>query len=121
VKKPTNIKQLQRESRTLVCTLTGPSTIAVSSSRDPRTVYRVHFDFVDDEKVYATCDCPWGHFQGVGCSHVMAAMEYLANLKNRTLSFWSTQDEAERQNKKTFFLTKPDDESEGLWITSRGA
>ena len=51
----------------------------------------------------------------------MAALEYLASLKDRTLSFWPTQNDARRQKQRTFYLSggRNDDGQRGVWITSR--
>jgi hypothetical protein len=51
----------------------------------------------------------------------MAALEYLAGMKERTLSFWPTQADARRQKQRVFYLTgsHQNTDTEGVWITSR--
>lgn len=119
--KPTQIKSLQRESRHLNARLLAPGKIQVQSATDPRSYHLVQYDFLDDDRVVAQCTCPWGQHHGVGCSHVMAALEHLASLKGRTLSFWPSHEAAARQNRKIFLLTQAPNEADGLWLTSRNA
>lgn len=120
--KPINIKQLQRESRQLSVQHHAPGHIIVGSGSEAGKHHTVEYQFAEDGKtVYASCSCPWGQHQGIGCSHMMAAMEFLANSKGRTLSFWPSVDDAERQNQRMFYLTTPTTPEQGLWITSRGA
>lgn len=120
--KPKHIKQLQRQSRKLQARRVDKHTLAVESTSNPQASHIVTVRFEPNGMIHARCTCPWAQNRGIACSHVMAALEYLAERKRRTLSFWETEKEARRQKQRVFFLTSdsltPDD---GVWITSRGA
>jgi len=119
---PVNVKQLQRESRRLRVQPLGKGRMAVSSATNPNKAYVVTYAFGKDGKtVYANCTCEWGKHHGIGCSHIMAALEYLAHRKGRTLSFWPDEQAALRQNHRRFYLTSRARRNNGLWITSRKA
>lgn len=115
---PKNIKQLQNRSRHLQARLVDKNTLVVSSVSNPLANHVVTVQFDKNGKVvHARCTCPWAINHGVGCSHVMAALEYLAGLKDRTLSFWGSKEDALRQKQRLFFLEG--ENSSGVWITSR--
>lgn len=117
---PVNVKELQRESRQLTVQPAGRNRLVVSSASDNTKAHTVTYGFAPDGRtVYARCSCPWGQHHGVGCSHIMAALRYLAHSKGRTLSFWKSIDDAERQNHRVFYLTSRQSPKHGLWITSR--
>jgi hypothetical protein len=117
---PKNIKQLQSQSRELQARRVDRNTVVVESTSNPMANHVVTVRFDDDEHTISTrCTCPWAIHNGVACSHVMAALEYLASLKDRTLSFWLTEEAARRQKHRTFFLRGTN--GEGVWITSRPA
>jgi SWIM zinc finger len=117
--KPKNIKHLQAQSRDMELRRINRLTYGVKSLSDPKTEYRVRVQFRSDRDVVVNCNCPWAQHHGVACSHVMATLEYLASLKGRTLSFWLTNEEAERQKHRVFYLQSEDNRHEGVWITSR--
>lgn len=117
---PKNIKSLQSNRRKLSVRCLDINTLFVSSTSEPGDDYLVTVEFKDGNVVHAECSCEWGQHHGVGCSHVMAALEHLANFKNRTLSFWVDYDEARRQRNRLFRLIA-DRDKEGIWITSRPA
>jgi hypothetical protein len=117
--KPRNIKQLQAESRKLQAHWLDSDTVIVESRSDPDHCHAITFTFDGDDQVYAHCTCEWSQNHGVACSHVMAAMEHLAELKGRTLSFWLTMEDAKRQKSRTFYLARRQDDNNGVWITSR--
>ena len=119
--KPSNLKQLQAESRKLQARHVDRHTLVVQSTSNPQANHIVTVEFNDDGTLHARCTCQWALNRGVACTHVMAALEYLASKKNRTLSFWSTQEEAERQKHRVFYLygSRRDDDDDGVWITSR--
>ena len=119
--KPKHIKSLQTTSRELTCRMLDKHTIVVTSASNPNGhhVVTVHFD--ESNHVHARCTCEWARHRGVGCSHVMAALEHMANLKKRTLSFWTNEDDARRQKHRRFFLVGGGNEKQGIWITSRAA
>ncbi|NDJ85424.1 MAG: SWIM zinc finger family protein [Chloroflexi bacterium] len=117
--KPTNIKDLQSQSRNLTVRRVDRDTFVVESLSNPRGNHIVTVRFGDANTVYARCTCPWAKNHGVACSHVIAALEYLAGLKGRRLSFWLTQEDANRQKHRTFYLAGGRNRQEGVWITSR--
>ena len=119
--KPTNIKSLQAQSRHLSARLVDKHTMVVESTTNPTANHVVTVRFGANDQVYARCTCEWATHNGIACSHVMAALEYLASLKERTLSFWPTQDDALRQKQRVFYLSggPNDDGQRGVWITSR--
>jgi uncharacterized Zn finger protein len=110
---PKNIKALQRESKGLRVQPIDPRTLVVSSASNPDHRYVVSVRFGREGEVRAACTCPWAAYNGIGCSHVMAALEHMAALKRRKLSFWGSQEEAARQKQRVFQLHG------GVWITSR--
>ena|SRR3990172_2421378 len=121
--KPKYIKRLQSQSRKLTARQIDRTMIRVESVSNPLVSHTVTFRFEPDGTIYTECTCPWAENNGVACSHVMAALEYLAAYKERTLSFWRTRDEAERQKHRLFRLKhrRSGDDEDAIWITSRAA
>lgn len=113
-----HIKQLQRQSKRLQVTRVDKFTLRVASQSDPTSPHEVRVKFDADGVVHAQCDCEWARIHGAPCTHVMAALEHLAETKGRRLSYWSTQEDARKQKHRVFYLTGRD-KTEGLWITSR--
>ena len=120
---PKNIKQLQEHSRDLQARRVDRHTYVVASASDPTANHIVTINIKDDGRTLeARCTCQWARYQGIACSHVLATLEYMASLKERTLSFWKDEDSARRQKHRLFYLSgRNDDGNEGIWITSRGA
>ncbi len=116
--KPRNIKRLQLESRKLRARWVDRNTLAVESSSNSVANHIVTVYFNQNGQVHARCTCPWAMHRGIACSHVMAALEYLAAHKRRKLSFWSTEEEARRQKQRVFYLSGSG-VNDGVWITSR--
>jgi len=118
---PTNIKQLQNKSRDLRARCVDSRTYVVESATNPNANHVVTVTF-DHEKriVQARCTCAWAEHSGIACSHVLAALEYMAALKERTLSFWNDEDAARRQKHRLFHLAGSRNKN-GIWITSRSA
>lgn len=114
---PKNIKHLQSHSRNLRARLVDKHTVVVESISNPNVSHVVTVRFGAQGDIHARCTCPWAIHRGVACTHVMAALEYLASLKQRTLSFWPSEAQARRQKQRVFYLVDEDDE--GVWITSR--
>jgi uncharacterized Zn finger protein len=119
--KPTQIKQLQTKSKALEVKVLRPShpgepfqALVQSSST---LSHLVTVRFTRDGSIDASCTCAWAEHGGVGCSHVIAVLSKLAHLKQSSLSFWATQEEARRQKRRMFRLVGK--QGEGLWITSR--
>jgi uncharacterized Zn finger protein len=119
---PTQLKDLQEKSRKLQIKLLNPERAGepfralVESSSALSHLVTIRFD--RSGKIDATCTCAWAEHGGVGCSHVIAVLNHLAELKRSSLSFWPTQEDARRQKRRTFQLTSKRGE-DGLWITSR--
>lgn len=122
--KPKNIKQLQSQSRHLQARWVDRNTLVVESTTSSQANHVVTVEFLHGgpegtaQSVRARCTCPWAMHNGTACSHVMAALEYLASKKNRTLSFWASRDDARRQKNRMFYLMG-NREEDGVWITSR--
>ncbi|RMF82067.1 MAG: SWIM zinc finger family protein [Chloroflexi bacterium] len=121
--KPIHIKHLQSKSRNLRARWVDKNTIAVESLTNPAANHIVVVHFDEDNTIHARCTCPWAIKGGIACTHVMAALDYLASLKGRRLSFWRTREEAKRQRHAIFHLVNGDDgdDDDGVWITSRAA
>ncbi len=120
--KPKYIKRLQAQSRQLEARHVDKHTFVVQSTSNPNASHVVTVEFGPGDTLRARCTCEWALNRGVGCTHVMAALEYLASRKHRTLSFWTSQDDAKRQKQRVFYLSGDEHDQEqtrGVWITSR--
>lgn len=117
--RPKHIKQLQRQSKKLTVRRIDRHTLSVESATLPDARYRVIVSFMADHTIQAQCNCPWAKNRGFACSHVMAALEFLAAQKGRILSFWPTREDAARQKQRVFYLPGRTTFDEGVWITSR--
>jgi hypothetical protein len=118
--RPKNLKQLQAQSRRLQARRVDRHTLAVQSSSNALANHIVTVEFREDGTIWARCTCQWALNRGVACSHVMAALEYMASMKHRTLSFWPSEEDAKRQKQRVFYLSASgDDGDDGVWITSR--
>ncbi len=118
--KPKEIKRLQRQARRMRVRVIGPDTLLVESRSHSHAHYIVTIEKDGADSVRGRCTCPWAQNGGYGCSHVMAALSYLAARKRRAISFWPSRDDAARQKQRILHLlgdTAPDDT--GLWITTR--
>ena len=116
--KPKNIKKLQAQSRKLRVYWISKHALAVESTSNEVANHIVTVRLRKDGAVHARCTCPWALNHGVACSHVMAALEFMAAQKRRTLSFWPTEADARRQKQRVFYLNGASRE-DGVWITSR--
>ncbi len=116
--KPSHIKSLQRKSRQLTARPINHNTVVVESVTNPLANHVVTVRFGADQRIHARCTCEWATFNGVACSHVIAALQHLAQIKGRRLSFWLTEEEAEKQKHRRFYLSGSA-AKEGIWITSR--
>ncbi|MDQ7025532.1 MAG: SWIM zinc finger family protein [Anaerolineae bacterium] len=118
---PTNIKDLQNKSRDLRARRVDNLTYVVESTTNPTAHHVVTVRFNREERqIEAQCTCAWAEHRGIACSHVLAALEYMASLKDRTLSFWIEEDAARRQKHRLFHLSGKNTK-DGIWITSRSA
>lgn len=118
--KPIHIKSLQKKSRQLRSRRINKDTYVVESVTNPVANHVVTIQFDHQHRVHARCTCRWATYNGVACTHVIAALQHMADLKGRKLSFWLTEQEAERQKHKRFYLEGPFG-NDGIWITSRAA
>lgn len=119
--KPKKIKHLQQRSRDLTVIPVNTHTLRVESKSDEWSSYVVEVGFGKNGEVRTTCNCEWAQYRGVACVHAMAALEFLAARKGRTLSFWLDEDAARRQKHRTFQLHHPKSDADRVWITSRRA
>lgn len=122
---PKNIKDLQDASRDLMARRVDRNTYVVESRTRPAANHVVTVTFADEGRtVKGRCTCTWSMFNGIACSHVLAALEYMASTKERTLSFWSDENAARKQKHRLFQLVgnkKQTEQDNNIWITSRGA
>jgi len=118
--KPKNIKRLQMQGKGLHASIINPHMLVVGSTSSPVANHVVTIEYEGDGAIHARCTCPWAINGGVACSHVIAALERLANTKGRTLSFWTSKEEAERQKHRVLYLSG-ERNGDGVWITSRNA
>lgn len=118
--KPTEIKKLQRRSRNLRVRRVAPNTLVVTSKTNPYAHHIVTLETEGDGTIRARCTCPWAQNGGYGCSHVMAALNFLATRQQRAISFWSDLEEAKKQRHRILRLAGygPDGD---IFITSRPA
>jgi hypothetical protein len=117
--KPRNIKQLQNRSKELYVNRINRNTLVVSSKSNPVANHIVTVYFGDEGEVHARCTCTWAVNGGIACAHVMAALEHLAALRQRKLSFWENREEARRQKHRVFHIAGSREDR--VWITSRTA
>ncbi len=118
--KPTEIKKLQARSRRMTVRLVAPNTFVVTSRSNPYAHHIVTVESKAGGVISARCTCPWAQNGGLGCSHVMASLNYLAARKNRVISFWHNEAEARRQKNRILKLAGFGRDEE-LFITSRAA
>lgn len=116
---PKNLRDLRERSKHLTATILNAHTVIVSSDSNAVANHLVTLKYNAGAIISARCTCPWAQHGGVACSHVIAALERLAEYKGRKLSFWHSRAEAERQKKRTFRISGR--QNEDVWITSRTA
>ena len=120
--KPKHIKKLQAQSKKLSARRISRDLFRVESASHPDEGQTVRLHVAEDGAIVGECSCEWALHHGVACSHVLAALAWLAERKGRTLSFWLSPQDAERQNRRTLFLAADAHKGEdGVWITSRSA
>lgn len=125
---PKNIKALQEKSRSLGVRIIPPGRprdpfLALVESTDKLShMVRVWFRNIHNRdgrpatRIDALCTCTWSEHGGVACSHVIAALNKLAERRQSSLSFWLTPEDAHRQKHRVFQLGGPQGK---IWITSR--
>lgn len=111
----TNVKSIQKKSRSHVVTPTGPNTYTVTSGASGNS-YNVHVT-----PSGGSCSCKWAQYRPSGdhrsgCSHVIAVFDYIAQqTDNRTVSAWSNREQAQRQHRSNFAI------GDGVTLTLRKA
>jgi hypothetical protein len=118
--KPKEIKRLQTQAKHMQVRQIASGTLIVESKSNPHAHHIVTVERDQEGSIRARCTCPWAQNGGYGCSHVLAALEYLAEKKQRTVSFWLDKKDAERQKQRILHLAgdhRADDS--GIWITTR--
>ncbi len=122
--KPTRIKELQARSKHLLVRVIDPVApgepyVLIVNSGTTTTLNRVvTVKFERNGSITARCTCKWAEHGGVACTHVIAALNKLAERKDRALSFWLNQEDAHRQKRGVFRLTG-ERIGDQVWITSR--
>lgn len=119
--KPVEIKKLQRRSRNLGVRRAAPNTLVVYSRSNPNSQHIVTLESEKSGIIHARCTCPWAQNGGYGCSHVMAALNYVATKQQRAISFWSDLEEAQKQRHRILRLTGGHNTDGEIYITSRPA
>ena len=114
--KPTDIKRLQRRSRDMRVTRVAPNTLVVSSRTNPQLQHIVTLEWEKQSGIRARCTCPWAQHGGAACSHVLAALNYIASQQRRAVSFWLNVEDARRQKHRVLTLKAGDGD---VYITSR--
>ncbi len=118
--KPTEIKKLQQRSRHLRVRRVAPNTLVVTSRSNPHAHHIVTLETENGATIHARCTCPWAQNGGYGCSHVMAALIYLATKQQRAISFWAHLEEAKKQRHRILKLAGVGPDGD-IYITSRPA
>ena len=91
------VKQLQEASRRLMVVPRDPERgrYLVASAHDSDRYYHVA---VHRDELSGHCTCPWAHYGGINCKHVLAALRAEYEPWG-AISFWPTSDAARRQHR----------------------
>lgn len=117
---PKDIKRLQSSARRMRARVIAPDTLIVESRSNPNAHHIVTIETQTDGSLRGRCTCPWAQNGGYGCSHVLAALQHLADTRKRALSFWLNKQDAERQRHRILHLAGDyRDQDNGIWITTR--
>lgn len=114
--KITNAKQVQSKSRSHEVKQVAGNTYQVTSGHSGDT-YKVQI-FSD---MSGTCTCKWGQYRKhsncyrSGCSHVVAVFDWIEQGQGRTVSAWTSEDQAKRQHRPMVNI------GDGVILTSRKA
>lgn len=91
------LKRLQRESRMLEVTPLS-DTAAAYQVRSASQPDRSYFVLIDPATLSGQCTCPWAHYGGVNCKHVLAVLrKHYAS--QGEISFWANPQDAVRQHR----------------------
>lgn len=108
-------KELKQKSKSHEVEQTGDSSFIVTSGHSG-TKYIVTL-----LEVGAACSCDWAKYRPAenkgrcGCSHVLAVMAYIQSEQGRTVSAFTSTEQAERQHRPIIDL------GDGLTLTTRKA
>jgi len=93
------IKKLQQASRRLMVIPRDPEhgRYLVESAGQPGRYYEVA---VQRDGLSGHCTCPWAHYGGINCKHVLAALRAHYEARGAALSFWPTRADARRQHRR---------------------
>jgi len=103
-------KELQSKAKTHEVEHAGSGQFYVTSASSGKRY------FVKERRVGFQCSCDWAKYHDTRmrpCSHVLAVEEWLEGTGERTLSFWTDEEDAARQHRKTRWV------GVGLISTSR--
>ncbi len=117
--KPKNLKKLYAQSKDLQASVLNAHTVAVTSLTNPAANHIVTVAYAKDGTIHARCTCPWAIYGGVACTHVLAALEALAQKRGKRLSFWRSREDAQRQKRRLFCIKDHETQADGVWVTSR--
>ncbi|MBE2269247.1 MAG: SWIM zinc finger family protein [Anaerolinea sp.] len=115
---PREIKKLQSRSRNLRVKQIAPNTLVVTSRSNPYANHIVSIETDGEGTIHARCTCPWAQNGGFGCSHVLAALSYLAQRQKRAVSFWLDLADAQRQRHRILRLAGTNGDG-AIYITTR--
>ena len=115
---PREIKKLQSRSRNLRVKQIAPNTLVVTSRSNPYANHIVSIETDGEGTIHARCTCPWAQNGGFGCSHVLAALSYLAQRQKRAVSFWLDLADAQRQRHRILRLAGTSGDG-AIYITTR--
>lgn len=109
-----NVKSIQSKAKKNIVKQISASLYEVISSTSGN-VYKVRIQ--GDQ---GSCNCDWAKYRPssdtrCGCSHVVAAYEFIAEQQGRTVSAWNTEGDAKRQHRPMFSI------GDGVVLTTRGA
>ena len=108
----TNKKSIQGKSKTHEVTAHGNGIFKVTSGNSSET-YTVAMT-----ERGATCTCSWAKYRGwidprSGCSHVITAFRESFKPRERAVSMWTNQEDADRQHRSQI------DIGDGVIVTTR--
>ncbi len=113
--KISNPKEIQKKSRTHEVTpLDGDVFRVKSGSSNSEYLVRL----LPDQNG-AVCDCKWGQYRKYsdhyrsGCSHVQTVYAHLEDHRGRSVSAWSTKEDAKRQHRPVINI------GDGVILTAR--
>ena len=101
-------RQSSARNHTVIANRHGFRVVSGSSFKS----YHVHIGY-EDGKIGSSCSCDWCRYGGECCSHIMAVLMHLASKQNRSIRFWTSLDEAQRQHRRLLSV------GSDIYITTR--